>query len=78
MPTIQITITDIEQTVLTHVIPDPIEWLRNAIKNRARKAADFCIIQYTDKNPAKMTDLDKVSILKTIDLPPHPGNTEEP
>lgn len=73
MPDITISITNIEQTVLRHIMPDPIEWLRNAIRNRARKAAHWCVTEYSDKNPAKLTDQELLDLLQTFDLPPHPG-----
>lgn len=76
MPNITLSITAIELKVLSHILPDPEYWLRNAIKNRARKAADWCIIQYTTTNPVKLSDQEKVNILDTLELPPHPPETD--
>lgn len=73
MPTFNLTVSAIELKVLQHVIYDLQRWLDNSIENRARHAADWCILKYTDKNPHQLTDLEKRDIIQDLTLPPHPG-----
>ena len=44
-------------------------WLQNAIDNKLRQRIDASIEEYTDKNPKKLTQSDKLLVLKDVVLP---------
>lgn len=44
-------------------------WLQHALDNKVRQRVDASIIEHTNLNPQKMTQADKMLILKDITLP---------
>ena len=44
-------------------------WLQHAIDNKLRQRIDASILEYTDRNPKKMTEADKILLLNGIILP---------
>lgn len=44
-------------------------WVQHAINNKLRQRIDASILEYTDKNPKKMTEADKLLALKGVVLP---------
>ena len=44
-------------------------WLQHALDNKLRQRLDATIVEVTDKNPAKLSQEDKLPALKNITLP---------
>ena len=44
-------------------------WLQHAIDNKLRQRLDATIVEVTDKNPAKLSQGDKLLALKDVVLP---------
>lgn len=45
------------------------KWLQDAIDNKLRQRVDASILEHTDRNPKKISEPDKLLILKDITLP---------
>lgn len=41
-------------------------WVQQAIDNKLRQRIDASILEHTDKNPKKMTEADKLVVLKDV------------
>lgn len=65
------TISEDKKRVLESVLGvDKIQdWLQHAIDNKCRKRIDVYIEQFTNLNPKKMTEDNKLEKLKKIKLP---------
>ena len=59
-----IEVTDEEVKALEAEIPDPEALIANFVHDRARKAMDRVVAEYTDKNPTKLDRKQKNAILK--------------
>ena len=44
-------------------------WVQHAIDNKLRQRVDASIEEHTTHNPSKLTEVDKLLILKDIELP---------
>ena len=44
-------------------------WLQHAIDNKLRQRTDASILEYTEKNPKKLTKAEKFAELSKIELP---------
>lgn len=76
MPTISFSITDIEQTILIHVMPNPLEWISNSIRNKARNEANRLILSNTDLNPLKLSDQQRIQTISDMNLQPFTPSPE--
>ena len=45
------------------------EWVQHALKNKARKRLDATIEEVTDRNPKKLTEQEKIDLIKDVLLP---------
>ena len=65
------TITDEENKVLESWlgVGQSQPWLQHALDNKLRQRLDATIIEVTDKNPAKLSQEDKLLALKDVVLP---------
>lgn len=70
MPTYSVTITEDEDKSLRAIILDPQKWLEDAFSNKVRKCVDRVIESYTDKRAKALLKVDKVKILKDLDIIP--------
>lgn len=68
---IEVTISDEGKRILESWLGvDQIHpWLQHAIDNKLRQRLDASIREHTDKNPEKMTGMDKLAILRDVGLP---------
>lgn len=68
---IEIEISDSKKRVLESVlgVGEITGWLQHAIDNKCRKRVDAYITQFTDLNPKKMIEQDKLIKLRKINLP---------
>jgi len=71
MKTIQVQIEDKEYEVLESWLGvGQVEaWLQHAINNKARKRVDASILGHTDRNPKKLDKVEKLNLLKSVQLP---------
>ena len=44
-------------------------WLQHAIDNKLRQRMDASILEHTDKNPKKLTEIEKFAELGKVELP---------
>jgi len=68
MKEIMIQVTDEQfKAVQAHVI-NPAEWIQHAWNDKARKCIDRIVEIVSDKQPAKMTDQEKINIISIIKI----------
>lgn len=68
---ILLTITDDEKKVLDSWLGENkiVEWLQHALDNKIRKRVDASMIESTNLNPSKLSQIDKLVLLKEVTLP---------
>lgn len=68
---ITLTITEDEKKVLDSWLgEDKIqEWLQHALDNKIRQRVDASILELTDRNPSKLSQAEKLDLLKDVMLP---------
>ena len=68
---IEIEISDSKKRVLESVlgIGEITGWLQHAIDNKCRKRVDSYVEEFTNLNPKKMTEKDKLVELDKVELP---------
>ena len=57
-----------EQKAFEFVALSPMEWIRNAIRNRVKRSVDQIINETSDKQPDKINKAEKLSIVATADI----------
>ncbi len=57
-----------EQKAFEFVANGPLEWIRNAIQNRVRRAVDQIVEENSDKNFKKMEVADKLKVVKGANI----------
>lgn len=68
MPEIIVTLSQTEYDAMTVMTITPEEWLQHAAKNKARKLINVLVRDNSDKQPEKITDGEKETIIDGIDL----------
>lgn len=69
MVTYSVTITDEQDRVLRSWLVDPQAWLTHAFLNKVRQRVDAVIVEETDLNVKKLTEEEKMDIIKNVMLP---------
>jgi len=64
----QIIINDDEIKIAEIDCYDFMDWIENAIREKIRRVSDSLILENTDKNPYKLTENDKMQIIKNLEL----------
>jgi len=62
-----IEITEEEFKALDATILDIQAWTQHAIKNKARRCINRLVEEYSDKNPKRMSEADKIKFIKDSD-----------
>ena len=57
-----------EQKAFEFVANGPLEWIRNAIQNRVRRAVDQIVEENSDKNYKKTPVAEKLTIVKNANI----------
>ena len=57
-----------EQKAFEFVANGPLEWIRNAIQNRVRRAVDQIVKENSDKQPSKTAVAEKLKIVKDANI----------
>lgn len=65
---IQVTLTDEEYRAMSVLTVTPEEWVQHAAKNKAGKMIEELAQDYSDKQPGKITDDEKKSIINAINI----------
>ncbi len=76
MPTYSITITDEEDRILRSWLKDPAEWLDNAFRNKIRQRIMASVEEETNFNPKKLDEVERLDVLKDVELPLRIDRTE--
>lgn len=63
-----ITLSDEEDKAMQHIAVSVQNWLDNAIHNRARQATDEIILEHSDKQPKKISQEERASIVRKADI----------
>ena len=68
---ITVTITDQEYDILESYLGVGMvqPWLQHALDNKIRQRVDAAVLEYTDKNPKKMSHEQKLNDLSKVTLP---------
>jgi len=66
-----------EQKAFEYVANPPLEWIKNAIQNRVRRAVDQIVSETSDKNPKKTEVAEKLLIVEDANIKPAKVRTEE-
>lgn len=61
-------LTDLEVKALKYDIVDVQVWINNAVYNKVRRNINRIVTRYTDKQPNKISDKEKVDILADVDF----------
>jgi uncharacterized protein YjhX (UPF0386 family) len=64
----QIIINDDEIKIAEIDCYDFMDWIENAIREKIKRVSDGLILENTDKNPYKLTENDKMQIIKNLKL----------
>ncbi len=64
----EINLSENELKVLRYDIVDIQEWLMNFVKTKIRVIANQIIWEKTDRRPDKMTDEEKLELIKTLNI----------
>jgi len=68
MPKFTVTVSDWELEALKWDIYNVQDWIQNAISEKARRTIETLIEQNTDRNPRKVSKLDKERMIRNLDL----------
>lgn len=68
MKTIVINLSDAEYKALSVLNSTPEEWAIHAVKNKARKMINDLVESNSDKQPRKMLDQEKESVILGVDI----------
>jgi len=63
-----INLTEEEEKVLKTDMISIQEWIENAIKEKARRTTDRIILEHTDKNPKKILQSERNTIIQDLVL----------
>ena len=63
-----ITLTDEEDKAMQYIAYSVQDWLDNAAHNRARQAMDEIILQHSDKQPKKIVQEERATIVRNADI----------
>jgi len=71
MKTIQVQIEDLEYEILESWlgVGQVQPWLQHAIDNKVRQRTDASVLEYTDRNPKRLSKESKMALLKNVSLP---------
>ena len=61
---ITINSTDEQYKAMTYVAVDVVAWIQNAWDNRARQAIDEIVKEYSDKQPEKLSQDEKLRTIR--------------
>lgn len=61
-------LTEEEEKALLTDIASVQDWLNNAIHNKARQCIDKVVEQYSDKQPKKLTEVEKYKIVRETNV----------
>lgn len=64
----EVNLSENELKVLRYDIVDIQEWLTNFVKTKIRVIANQIIWEKTDRRPDKMTDEEKLELIKTLNI----------
>ena len=64
----QIQTTPEQEKAMSYVIVDPQEWLQHAWDNRARQAIDTLVLDKSDKQPGKISVVEKKAIVTNAQI----------
>jgi hypothetical protein len=59
---------DAEVKAIEWDVYDIQQWIENAFRSKAQQCMNSLVMQYTDKNPDKMTIEDKKALILTLDI----------
>ena len=57
-----------EQKAIEVVLFDPVEWIRNVVREQVRRAVDQIVKENSDKNPKKTDIAEKLIIVDGADI----------
>lgn len=57
-----------EQKAFEHIANMPVDWIENAVRNRTRQAIDQIIKENSDRQPDKITDAERLTIVGDADI----------
>ena len=61
-------LSDVEVKSLEYDVFDIKEWVENAVKNKARQCIDTIVEKHSDKQPKKIDETEKETIIMNADI----------
>jgi len=68
MPKMEIVYTEEQMKAVSSYVENPVAWLQHAWNNKARQRIDAAVEEVSDKNPRKMSEKEKLLIVKNSPL----------